>query len=384
MKLNTDQYKEVYELLVKYLTGEASVDERESARKWINENPSHQKFFREIQYIYQITKTVQRPSGFDKQAGWARVKDGFYKNSSNNKIVRKKSLKKRIVNIWLPIAASVIIAFLIGTYIDNKFSELLPFKSTAVVYNEIIVPLGAKSQIVLSDGTKVWLNAGSKLKYPSQFIGNTREVYLEGEAFFDVTHIKNKTFIVRTLELNIKVHGTQFNVKSYPEDNLVETTLVKGSVEVEKVGKSNQRVFLKPNQTATFYKKDIDTVRVKSKQIVKIQKDSTDITSNILITSKTNNLATVTWKDPNWVIDGEELGILSKELERRYNVRIVFEDKNLMKYKFTGNLMNVPFEQVLKIIQLSAPINYTVDNDIVVFKEDKQYKLKYDKMIQHH
>jgi hypothetical protein len=382
MELNANQYQEVNELLVKYLTGEASVEERDIARKWINESPAHQKYFEELRDIYRLTKMSQKPSGFDRQAGWARIKAGYYQALYSGKLERPKSLKTKIINLWLPVAASIIIAFLVGFYADKKLNRLGSFKNP-VVYNEITVPLGAKSQVALSDGTKVWLNAGSKLKYPAEFSGDSREVYLEGEAFFDVTHIKHKIFIVKTSSLNVKVYGTQFNVKSYPEENVIQTTLIRGSVEIEKAGKSKQTVLLKPNQTATFYKKEIDTVHVASKQTKKLQENSTEITPDIYITSKSNNQPIISWKDPKWVIIGEELGNLSVKLERRYNVRIVFEDESLKKYKFTGNLMNETFEQVLKIIQLSAPVVYTINKNLVVFKEDKLYKLKYDKMIQH-
>jgi transmembrane sensor len=381
MEQNANQYQEVNELLVKYLTGEASVEERDIVRKWINENSAHQKYFRELLDVYRLTKTFQRPSGFDQQAGWTRIKAGFYRKLYSDRLERK-SFKKRIAEIWLPIAASVIIAFLIGFFTDKKLDGLISFKKSTIIYNEVTVPFGARSQVTLSDGTKVWLNAGSKLKYPAYFSGDTRDVYLEGEAFFDVTHIEHKIFIVKTSGLNIKVYGTQFNVKSYPEESVIQTTLIKGSVEVEKAGKSDQKVLLKPNQTATFYKKDIDKVHTLHRQAVKLANKIAEKVPDTYIISKTNDLSIVTWKDPKWVIVGEELGNLSIELERRYNVRIIFEDENLKKYKFSGNLMNETFEQVLKIIQLSAPLNYTIDKDIVVFKEDKLYKLKYDKMIQ--
>ncbi|MDD4225234.1 MAG: FecR domain-containing protein [Mariniphaga sp.] len=123
--------------------------------------------------------------------------------------------------------------------------------------NEVIIPYGKKSELLLADGTKVWVNAGSRLAFPSKFTKSTREVYLEGEACFEVTRNDNQPFIVKTGNINVKVLGTHFNISAYPTDETIETILLKGSVAVERPGSLGRRkneIILKPNQKASFVK----------------------------------------------------------------------------------------------------------------------------------
>ncbi|MDD2381079.1 MAG: FecR domain-containing protein [Mariniphaga sp.] len=125
------------------------------------------------------------------------------------------------------------------------------------VMNEVIIPYGKKSELLLADGTKVWVNAGSRLAFPSKFTKSTREVYLEGEACFEVTRNDNQPFIVKTGNINVKVLGTHFNISAYPTDETIETILLKGSVAVERPGSLGRRkneIILKPNQKASFVK----------------------------------------------------------------------------------------------------------------------------------
>ena len=136
--------------------------------------------------------------------------------------------------LWLTLsgfAAVFIIGFIVAYFfIRQSGYDVIQEK---IIYNELDIPIGSKSKITLSDGTQIWLNAGSTLKYPSKFSDKKREIFFEGEAFFDVSKDKNRPFIVRTSEINIRVLGTKFNVKSYPEDNIIEATLVSGSIEIE-------------------------------------------------------------------------------------------------------------------------------------------------------
>jgi ferric-dicitrate binding protein FerR (iron transport regulator) len=285
-----------------------------------------------------------------------------------------------LVYISVSSAAAVFIAFFLGIYF-NKQSSLKLVNTQSLAYNQIIVPLGAKSQVILSDGSKVWLNAGSKLKYPVSFLNGSREVFLEGEAFFDVTKINHKQFIVKTSNLNIKVYGTQFNVKAYSEENQIQTTLVKGSVALEPLLDNNNTVyFLKPNQTATFFKSN-STIKTTNNQLNNPDSEKGKADEGIFVVNKIDPLPIISWKDKEWIFKGEELGQLAVKLERRYNVKISFEDISLKTYKFSGTITDLTFEQVLMVIQLSAPILFNIDGNNVVFKGNSMYRNKYDKMI---
>lgn len=387
MKLFKENQPQVIELVIKYLAGSASEDERVIVLAWINESLDNQKLFDELKDYYQLTKVLQNPSGYNTEEGWNRVKAKYYQQRYLSEIQSKKN-KNIFLRYAVPVAAAVVVAFLLGFLFSNQMSSK-GSSNSATVFNEIKVPLGAKAQVTLSDGTKVWLNAGSKLRYPVNFLQDKREVYLDGEAFFDVTKDKHKLFIVKTTKLNVKVYGTQFNVKSYPEEDLIQTTLVKGSVAIEPLFDSEKKViYLKPNQSATYYKSKRSILKENEvrqapniTQSVPIVSKATESKESIVIAPKVNPVPITSWKDTRWVIIGEDLGQLSIKLERRYNVKISFDSESLKNYKFSGTLAEETFEQVLKIIQLSAPVKYSIDSNHVTFTEDPLYRKKYDKLI---
>jgi transmembrane sensor len=382
MKTENKQSEPFEDILVKYLAGSASEDEREVILHWIHENPDHQKYFDELKSYYLLTKVIQKPSGFNKDESWKKIQASYYKKRYlSEQEQRKRGHRKTILYAVISSAAAVLIAFFLG-YSAHRGSWI---KQTASpqAQNEILVPLGAKSHITLADGTKVWLNAGSKLKYPDGFSRDSREVYLEGEAFFDVKENNKRMFVVKTSNLDIKVYGTQFNVKSYPEENLIQTTLVKGSVAIETYSDNTQKkaVFLKPNQTAIFYKSTPAVQNIEIPDDRNNQEIAVESGEKIVISPLVNAVPITSWKDNRWIIISEELEDLAIKLERRYNVKISFANESLKKYKFSGTLKDETFEQVLQVIQLSAPITYQIDGNEVLFKEDPLYKKKYDKMI---
>jgi transmembrane sensor len=366
------------DVLIKYLCGSATEEERNFARRWINENAENKKYFDEVKNYYQLSKMVQNPSGYDKEAGWNRVKAGYYKT----KLQKEQSVKTRKYILRAIISSAALIILAAGLFIYYQNNTLKNELQTQK-YHKISVPLGAKSYIILSDSTKVWLNAGSTLRYPENFSSGKREVYLEGEGYFDVTRNEQKQFIVNTSGLRVLVYGTQFNVKSYPDENSIQTTLIKGSVAIEPLISNSKvkPVYLKPNQTATFYKSSLKIEKSTINQAMIDNKIEPELIEKIVIKPKVNPTPITSWKDKEWVFDHEGLGDLAVKLERRYNVNIIFDDKGLTAYKFTGTITEETFEQVLKIIQLSAPITYSISGNNVTLKEDPYYKKKYDKMI---
>lgn len=382
METENQTYSSMDELLIKYLVGSATGQERNDAREWINKNLKNRKYFEELKTFYQLTKVVQDPSGFDKTEGWNRVAAGYYKAKYQTEKARENQSGKKIYWRMALMSAAACIAFVLG-FLLKDYQTI--YRHGMMKFNEISVPLGARSQVTLSDGTKVWLNAGSKLRYPVNFVDKTREVYLEGEAFFDVTKQKKRLFVVKTSDILVKVYGTQFNVKSYPEENIIQTTLVRGSVAIENMrkGYENQIVYLKPNQTATFYKEQKETASLQKEPSAKIteKKNNKTVPEKIEIIPNINPVPIISWKDNRWVIDGETLDQLAVNLERRYNVQIQFNDESLKKYKFSGTLTNETFEQVLKIVQISAPVLFVINSNHVLIKDDPSYKKNYDKLI---
>jgi len=382
MKTENNPLPPLEETLVKYLAGSASESERELVLHWIHEHPDHQQYFDELRSYYLLTKVNQKPSGFSKDESWKKIQARYYKAQYFAEMEqRKRSHRKTLLYAVFSSAAAILIAFLLGYSVFK--GSWIRNNDPLRVQNEILVPLGAKTHVTLADGTKVWLNAGSKLKYPDGFSRESREVYLEGEAFFNVKKDNKKMFVVKTSNLDIKVYGTEFNVKSYPDENLIQTTLVKGSVAIETHSDNAHKkaVFLKPNQTAIFFKstpavRDLEIPELKNKPEI-----AGECAEKIVISPVANAVPITSWKDNRWIIVSEELDDLAIKLERRYNVKISFASEGIKKYRFSGTLKDETFEQVLQVIQLSAPITYLIEGNEVMFKEDPLYKKKYDKMI---
>ena len=226
----------------------------------------------------------------------------------------------------------------------KKDSGIIKYKATSgkdSAYNTIIIPKGGEYQVELSDGTKVWLNADTKLKTPITFAGHERRVFLSGEAYFDVTKDATKPFIVETDMGDVQVYGTEFNVRNYMSDKQRKTTLVEGSI-----GFSNSRITeikLKPGYQLTLTEGEahpqIERVKVSNE---------------------------VAWKYKRFCFENMSLEAIAKDLERWYDVEIVFADPNLKKLEFSGNISRYSeITTLLRFFEESANIKFLIDKRIV-------------------
>jgi ferric-dicitrate binding protein FerR (iron transport regulator) len=259
-------------------------------------------------------------------------------------------------------------------------------KKAQTAWYEIEAPLGAKSQVSLIDGTKVWLNAGSKLQYSTGYGQENREVRLTGEGYFEVAKNKALPFEVKTSGITVRALGTAFNVKAYPNDATIETILVEGEVEITQVGKTegidkNEHVLLKPKQRFTLKKNTNEmlvetTIREKEQTAeLSVKQQQKPLTSTVKAVETTLDLMSHTsWKDKRWRIESEALGGFATKLERRYNVKIVFQDKDLPKYRFNGTFEDEPIEEVLRALALAAPVNFTLKGNQVVLSRNNKFK----------
>ncbi len=237
----------------------------------------------------------------------------------------------------------------------------------------IEVPFGSKSLVVLPDGSVVNLNSGSSLTYSiSDFDSVNRSVFLIGEGFFDVKKNAKHPFYVNTHGMKLKVLGTTFNVKAYPDEDTEEATLVSGKVEIfassDKI-ESGKPIVLKPNQTAIF-DKSRNNLRSFSK---------TDLASNEIIPVKLRAVnsqpvvkvnQTISWKENMLTFDNENFNDLIKKIERWYDVKIVVNDPGLLSVRFTGRFDKETIEQVLNALVTIVPFNYTIkQNNITISKK---------------
>ncbi len=375
MKIN-DTYKKI---IIKYFEGKATQEESGLLSDWLDQNKSNRQIFAALKKAHiEIEANAIHDSSVSNMA-YKRFLDHINKNEKLKASDRKKKNTSLRYNI-LRYAAVFIVIFSVGFS-----SYFLGYNSSPDADNnfcEIDVPYGSRSKVILPDGSKIWLNAGSKIKYNRHFDRSSREVYLEGEAYFDVEKTKHP-FIVYTSHINIHVLGTTFNVKAYQEEDNIEATLVEGNIRIESK-KSDKPVFLKPREKLTFHKPDAKTeVSYYKKENESDQtrhKVSTDVkvtlapVQDMHIKINVNTDEYTSWKDGNLIFNKEPLESLARKLERKYDITFSFENEELKKYSYSGTLRDFPLEQVLRALELTSPVNYSINEKIVKLYFNKDFK----------
>ncbi len=210
----------------------------------------------------------------------------------------------------------------------------------------VIIPYGKRSEITLADGTRIWLNAGSQLSYPLSFTGSTREVYLAGEAFFEVESNPNMPFYVITNDLKIRVTGTRFNVTSYPNDQTAQAILLSGKIGATRNKRFGRSIDVNPGELIEYRKSD----------------------GNFTLENVDVELYS-SWINGYLVFDDEPVGNIFKKLERYYNRRILTDNIG-EQIRFTGKLdLADNLEKVLNFIAFSASFSYEIENETIMIKQ---------------
>ena len=303
-----------------YLKGELSKPEEKLLFDWLDQSPENlhqfQSFIRGNEFNMEISDETEK--------AWERL----------HSHIGKQALKKRsgialLSSRWSRIAAILAVALFFGFW----GSHYLAKKQTETTLNELVVPNGEKTQIGLADGTKVWLNAGTKFRYPEDFRGETRTVEIEGEGFFEVAKDPSHPFIVKTPEFEVKVLGTSFNLSSYQNDENNSLSLQSGSVQLS-TNNQLQKVKLVPGEKATLNK----------------QENAFKITQ-----VGTENMAP--WRDNNLEFNDLSLLEISKLLERQFDVKIQIEKEELKQIKFSGSFKSDEgLDKLLDILKQTSPI----------------------------
>jgi ferric-dicitrate binding protein FerR (iron transport regulator) len=306
--------------------------------------------------------------------------EGIYK-SLEAKIVNQKLheepkiQKSKGIWVFTRVAAVFLVSFLAGSIFTHNWDGRQG-QNIDVTYCEIKAPLGGKSEVTLPDGSHVWLNAGSKIKYLNQFNKNNRNISLEGEAYFKVAKNTKLPFIVKAGDLNIIAVGTEFNVKSYKDEGIIETTLVEGKVTIRndhQTIQSQKLFYLVPAQKAVYIRdqkdlkvEDMNSIKKSNPEIIEPQKGA------VYVAEKIDPVPIVAWKDNRLIFKSEEICNLAVKLGRKYNVIISFASENIKQYRFSGTLEDETLTQVLDVIKLTAPIDYTLDGkEVKIFENTK-------------
>lgn len=249
--------------------------------------------------------------------------------------------------------------------------------------NQVITTLrGSKTSVLLEDGTLVWLNSESTLTYPSTFRNkDKRIVRLSGEAFFDVTHNKKKPFEVFVDGFKVNVLGTSFNVKAYPDEDLIETTLEEGLVNIEKLPDdagsaiSKRIITLKPNETLVLYKNGMVKnnmpnlpAKENDKAQVNVSSDNQLHKQNAILVENVDLSPYVAWKENKLVFKSKPLEDIVVDLERWYNISITIENSALKDITCTATFTNETAEQAVHAICVAAKIDYVFEKNHVIIK----------------
>lgn len=329
------------EIFIKYLNNNCSDAEFAELVKWVIEKSRNKEgenwsfdHWRKFEPKLIVEDKKKYSALLDKIHHEINLK---HKEREINKVTVFSKVTK-----WLSWAAAILFIPLLGVVfylLSNNNFQTNKFTDFTVDSLEVIAPIGSRTVVQLSDGTEVNLNYGSRIKYPRNFTGDTREITLSGEGYFDVARNPDKPFIVKTGNLNIKAVGTEFNIQSYPCDNIITTTLVEGKVVLEKIspGKRSQQIeTMLPGQHVTY-----------------------NLSSGKITSHKGNIDKYIAWKDGKLVFDNEPITNVAKKLERIFNVEIEVAD-NAKYLTYTVTFYNDPLYLILDLMTETTPVTYKI------------------------
>ncbi len=393
-KLNT--IFDIAALIVKEKTEEISPAENELLQKWLKENEHNSDIYNKIKNDDLLISDLNELRKFDSARAFKKIEKELFSKEKGVKVF------KQIPN-YLKYAASIAVLvacsyFFYNQYETNGISEktivagnqkailitsdntTIELDSTAnkqvingelaqihqsgstlsysiddtfnnqniaLSYNTLITPRGGEYNLVLSDGTEVMLNSSSKLRFPVVFNGNSREVELEGEAYFKVSKSKDKLFIVKTNNLNVNVYGTVFNVLAYPNENIIQTTLVEGSVGIG-LHNVTSVINIKPGQQLTYNR---DSKKAETKEV------DTELYTG--------------WTKGMFIFENEPIESILKTMSRWYNFDFEFKANNLKNQRFTlslGRYDNI--NKILEMISISSDLKFTTKGNTIIVNSE--------------
>jgi len=324
-KIEMDKNIEI--LLAKYFSKKLNEVEEKELDAWLFESDEHKKILEQYKKMW------------DKAASFTQYSDEQVENAllHTKKQMPEFRAKKRYL-IWLRQVAAVVI---LAIGLASVFNYIIQPTTTQcnLALKEVVASPGTSTNLILPDGSKAQLYPGSKLVFPLEFRGDKREVKLYGEAYFKIEHDQEMPFIVKTDHINVKVLGTEFNVRAYDDENYVETVLVRGKVALEKEvnGQTVSLQTLMPNQRSVYSLS----------------------TNKMTVTNELDLNKYVGWVNGQLVFDADSMYEVVKKLEKWYSVDIVYGDQ-LKHFKFTGVFEDESLEEVLTLMQFSSPFTYEI------------------------
>lgn len=386
---------EISNLISSYLNKSISEEEFNQLQIWINKSPENKKRFTEYLKVYKTSRNIELLERLDKDLAWNKIVSKIKRPLGE--IEQKQPSKIKYLKFqyaFFKYAAIIVLMVSVGYYLSQKYlfvsnQQVIPQgsivlemedgtlkilsedgneqlvdgsgntigeqngqqlnyskaqKKAELVYNTLTIPYGKQFSLKLSDGTTVYLNSGTSLKYPIKFIeGQHRKVFLTGEAYFDVAKDAEHPFVVASEHIDVKVLGTVFNVSAYPEDASADVVLIEGSVRVAANGTpSNQEATLVPGTKGSLNK-----------------------TSENILTEKVDTAIYTSWIQGELFFRNMPFENIVKKLERHYDRKIVIKNKDLKSEIFNASFKEEPIENVLSYFKDSFNIKYHTENNII-------------------
>ena len=315
-------------LIAKYLSGDLSQDEIVELKIWINASKENLTYFQQVKNIWDNSDHSIDKIMIDAEKALRAIKNRVTFRSSSS----------GFWYYWKRIAAILLIPLILGNILYFMFGGKNYQRNQVPIYNELFAAFGTRSALKLSDGTSVWLNSGSSIKYPDRFVGNKRIVELKGEAYFEVEHDPERPFIVETSSISVKATGTKFNVSGYDLAEETEVTLVSGKVEVnlKDTNKNIKSTKLDPDQHYAFNKAS----------------GTSSITTE-------DTYKYISWKDGKLIFRNEPLSEVIKKISQVFNVDIELQGTLLQDYRYRATFQDESLAEILKLLKISSPIDYT-------------------------
>ncbi|MGV8093911.1 MAG: FecR family protein [Mangrovibacterium sp.] len=390
-----NRYKMIAKLISKEISGEIAPDEQQELSSWINELPGNRALYHRIKNAESFRKRNEEYRQINISTGWDHLNRKIERTS---KIIKLRTVFKYAAVIMIPL----IVAGLLFKYFIRQepkvnpvaqITEILPGKPQAVLelnngklvtldslgqlsitekdgtlieknthglnyslnipkakkenlFNTIKIPRGGEYELVLADGTRIYLNAESQLKYPVQFLGDTREVELTGEAYFEVAKDTHKPFVVKTTGMSVEVLGTAFNLNAYGNTEKILATLVEGSIKINVTATQETRL-LQPDEQASV---DLKSGRTEVRKV--------DIS---LYTD---------WKNGRLNFFDNRLEDIMITLTRWYSAEVIYRDPSVKDFRFSGSLNRYgDISQILDIIKSTGKVNIEIKGNTILFSE---------------
>ncbi len=338
---------ENWTLIQRYITGNATPTERRELWKWMEQDPTNRELVRQLEEIWE--QTPEEELQINTEEAWRQFCSETVQGERVQPVVYNvRRNKKSVVNYFR--AAAVILVIILSGYLANNY--LVNTQNEAeqaqefYVMQDLVTNKGEKASVTFSDGTKVILNAASSLRFPKEFTGEKREVFLDGEAYFKVSHNPNNPFIVHAQNTDIKVLGTEFNVQGWEEDDNVDVSVRSGKVAVNsKTDQQSSEVILTKGE---FTRVD------KQQGPAKVQK--VNIENHLL------------WTRGGMNFDNVPLEQVFRHLERKFDISIAIADTSLLQVPYHSTFDKANMEEILHVIATSMKLEYQKKSSRIVFK----------------